>query len=110
VHMHFLWVAARGLIYQMVGLAPDQHREVLRQAALSFRSLTPAERASITETRLRVVAAREGETLAQLSRRTQDQWKPETTAVVNEIQPGTSLKQGQLIKIAVRQPYKAAGQ
>ncbi len=110
VHMHFLWVAARGLIYQMVGLAPDQHREALRRAAQSFRPLTPAERASITELRLKVVAAREGETLAQLSRRTQDQWKLETTAVVNGIQPGASLKQGQLVKIAVRQPHKSAGQ
>jgi predicted Zn-dependent protease len=105
VHMHFLWVAARGLIYQMVGLSPDRHREALRQTALSFRPLTPAERTSLTETRLRVVAAREGETLAQLARRSQDQWKPEMTGVVNGIQPGASLKQGQLVKIAVKQPY-----
>jgi predicted Zn-dependent protease len=110
VHMHFLWVAAGGLIYQMVGLAPDQHREVLRQAALSFRPLTSAERTSITETRLRVLAAREGETLAQLSRRTQNQWKPETTAVVNGIQPSATLRQGQLVKVAVRQQYRPAGQ
>lgn len=110
VHMHFLWVAARGLIYQMVGLAPDQYQEPLRQAALSFRPLTQAERGSITETRLRVVAAREGDTLARLSQRTQDQWKPEMTAVVNGIPLGASLKEGQLVKIAVRQPYVSARQ
>ncbi|MGE5849016.1 MAG: M48 family metalloprotease [Candidatus Methylomirabilota bacterium] len=106
VHMHFLWIAARGLIYQMVGVAPDRYREVLRQAAQSFRPLTSAERASITEMRLRVVAAREGETLTQLSRRTQNQWKPETTAVVNGIQPLATLRQGQLVKIAVKQSYR----
>jgi predicted Zn-dependent protease len=105
VHMHFLWVAARGLIYQMVGLAPDQYREALRRTAQSFRPLTPEERASFTEMRLKVVAARGGETLAQLSRRAQDQWKPEMTAIVNGVQPGAKLKQGQLVKIAVKQSY-----
>jgi len=55
VHMHFLWVAYRGLLYRFIGLAPQRYRPLLKDTALSFRPLTPSERGSIRETRLRVV-------------------------------------------------------
>ncbi len=106
MHLAFLWVAYRGLIYQFIGLAPERYREMLRETALSFRPMTAKERGAITETRLRVVAARGSETLAQLSKRTNNAWNLKTTSLVNGIAPNQSLKKGQLIKTAVVQPYK----
>jgi predicted Zn-dependent protease len=105
VHMHFLWIAYRGLIYQFVGLAPERYRPVLRETALSFRPLSAEEKASTRETRLRVVPARSGETLQQLSTRTGNVWDLKITAVVNGLDKSQTLKKGQLVKIAISQPY-----
>jgi predicted Zn-dependent protease len=105
VHMHFLWVAYRGVLYQFIGLAPERYRPVLRETALSFRPLRAEEKASIRETRLRVIPARAGETLQELSQRTGNVLEVKITAVVNGLEENEKLKEGQLVKIAVSQPY-----
>jgi predicted Zn-dependent protease len=106
MHMHFLWVAARGMIYEMIGLAPERLRETLRKTALSFRPLTAVEQASIKETSLHIVSAKAGEDLTQLSSRTNNTWDLKTTAVMNGLSSDLPLKEGQQIKIAVSQTYK----
>lgn len=106
MHMHFLWVAYRGSIYQMIGLAPQRYREVLRQTALSFRPLTDEDRASIKETRLRIVAAMGGEDLRELSNRTGNVWNVKETAIANGIDGTGPLSASLLIKIAVSQVYR----
>ena len=105
VHMQFLWIAYRSLIYQIIGLAPERYRPELRETAQSFRPLRDKERDSIREMRLRVVAARPGETLDKLSKRTGNEWSVKITAVVNGLDTGKPLIKGQLIKIAVSQRY-----
>ena len=105
VHMHFLWIAYKGLLYQFIGLAPERYRPVLRETALSFRPLSTKEKNSIRETRLRVVPARSGETLPQLSKRTGNILDMKITAVVNGLDPKKTLQNGQLVKIAVSQPF-----
>ena len=106
MHLAFLWVGYRGLIYQFIGLAPEKYRELLRATAMSFRPMTPTERTSITETRLRVVSARSNENLNQLSKRMHNVWDLHTTAVMNGIDVKEPLKKGQLIKIAIVQPLR----
>ena len=108
VHMHFLWIAYRGLIYRFIGLAPERYRPVLTETALSFQPLSAKEKGSIRETRLRVAPAHSGETLEQLSKRTGSVWDAKITAVVNGLNASHRLKKGQLVKIAVSQPYSGA--
>ena len=74
--------------------------------ARSFRPLTPRERTSIRETRLRVVQAVEGEDLGALSERTRNTWNLQETAVMNGLFVDARLGAGQLVKIAVSQPYR----
>jgi predicted Zn-dependent protease len=105
MHMRFLWISYKGLIYQFIGLAPERYRPVLKKTALSFRPLSNKEKRSILETRLRVVQARSGETLKRLSKRTKNIWNTNITAVVNGLDISQRLKKGQLVKIAVSQPY-----
>ena len=101
-----LWIAYSDAIYRFVGIGPERYRNILQDAAFSFRPMTKKEKASITETRLRIVPARSGETLAALSKRTGNQWDDRTTSVMNGLKENQRLKKGQLVKIAVRQPYK----
>ncbi len=85
MHLAFLWVAYRKMVYRFIGLAPERYRESLRAAAFSFRPINKKERTSIKERRLRVVTARANESLSHLSQRTGNVWPPKATAVVNGI-------------------------
>ena len=78
VYLHLAWVAMGGTTYQLIGLSPETHREALRNAALSLRPLTDVERGAVTGKRLRIVAAREGERLENLSARSGNAWTPGT--------------------------------
>ncbi|HAB15756.1 MAG TPA: hypothetical protein DCE44_04820 [Verrucomicrobiales bacterium] len=105
-YLHFAWVAMGGKTYQLIGLAPEKHREALRNAALSLRPLTDVERGAVTGTRLRVVAAKQGERLEDLSARTGNAWSPAYTALVNGLKAEAELSRGQLVKIARTEPVR----
>jgi len=78
-----------------------------REAAASFRPLTAAERGSFREFRLRFVAARGGETLAQLlTRANAATWSTEMVAVANGLGAGTPLRGGELLKVPRAEPYR----
>jgi len=103
-YLHFAWVAMRGKTYQLIGLAPEKHREALRNAALSLRPLTEVERGAVTGKRLRFITARAGEGLENLSARTGNTWTPAYTAIANGLNVEAVLHEGQLIKIARTEP------
>jgi predicted Zn-dependent protease len=105
------WIAYGGHVYRLANLAqgPGAERALGRGDvfARSFRPLTPADRASVRVQRLRLAAAREGEGLADFSRRTGNQWDAQRTAIANGLFASVRLRQGQLLKIAVAEPYSA---
>jgi predicted Zn-dependent protease len=108
------WIAYQGMIYRLIaGVQPGTLRSyegVLRKFSHGFRPLTPEERARITELRLRIAEVRPGESLAELSARTQNQWDLAFTAVANGLAPAAPIAPGSLIKVAVREPYVPAPQ
>jgi predicted Zn-dependent protease len=105
-YLHFAWVAMAGTTYQLMGLAPEKHRDALRNAALSLRPLTAVERAAVTGKRLRVVTARAGEHLENISARTGNAWSPAYTSIANGLDAEVTLREGQLIKIARTEPAR----
>ncbi len=112
----FTWIAHKGLVYQIAGLSPsdsfDAYRKVLMETAASFRPLSAEDWPKIKEARLRVVKARDGETLEELGKRVNSAWSPAETAVANGLSQNSRLSEGQLIKVAILQPYepKSVGQ
>jgi predicted Zn-dependent protease len=107
-YLHFAWVAMGGKTFQLIGLAPEKHREALRNAALSLRPSTEVERGAVTGKRLRIVAARPGERLENLSARAGNVWSPAYTALVNGVDAEAVLDEGRLIKIAREERWSAA--
>jgi predicted Zn-dependent protease len=103
------WVAHRGNVYQVSVLSSAARyasgRAELRAIGESFAPLGARERSLITERRLRIVRAHSGESLERLVERAAGAWKPDETAVANAIEPGDSLRDGQLVKVARREPY-----
>ena len=105
------WVAYDGRVYQLAAGTLDssfpKYDGILRSFARGFRPLTPEQREQIDELRLRIAVARPGETLAQLSQRTENEWDLNETAVSNALFVEAVLTGGQLVKIARREPYVA---
>ena len=103
------WIAHEGRIYRLIaGMEPGAARKykgLFRRFAHSFRPLTEEERATLTELRLRIATAFEGETLTELSARTGNEWDLTFTAVINDLFVPDLLEAGQRLKIAVREPY-----
>lgn len=111
VKLDITWIAHGGLIYQVVGIAPTKQFETLQavfqSVAHSFRTLTASERANIKEKRIRLVKAREGETIDAVAARAHSSWKIDEVAVVNGLVSTESLREGQVLKIAVEEHYES---
>ncbi|MEE8580047.1 MAG: M48 family metalloprotease [Myxococcota bacterium] len=106
------WVAHGGRIFRLSGgtvrIRFQKYEGVFRSFARSFRPLQAGELEKIDELRLRVAVAREGEGLAELSRRTGNEWGLNQTAVMNGLVSSDTLREGQLVKIALRERYRPA--
>ncbi len=110
VSLDLAWIALDGSIYEIIGVVTEgytaRHRETFGGVIESFRRLTPAERAGIRETRLRLRPARAGEDPAAFGSRTGSVWTPEQTAVFNALPLGATLPEGRLLKVAISEPYR----
>ncbi len=107
VTFHLLWLTVDDKVFRVVAAGSDDFREAMRNSVFSLKRLSAADRKSIKVLRLRVVPARAGETVEELSRRAENIAKPGITAVLNDIAPDTKLKQGQLLKVARLESYTA---
>ncbi len=112
VGVDLTWIAHRKVVYQVAGLAAKQRfagvQSLFATVARSFRPLTASERAGVTETRLRLVTARAGETIDALVLRVKSAWTKEEVAVANGLAAGDRLREGQLIKVTRAEPYTSA--
>ncbi|MEZ4214954.1 MAG: M48 family metalloprotease [Myxococcota bacterium] len=106
------WVAYDGQIYLLTAGTPagafPKYEGILRSFARGFRPLREADLAQIDELRLRIVEAKEGDTLAALSEREGNAWNLNELAVANAMFVGDALEAGQLVKIARRERYVPA--
>ena len=104
-------IAHGGRIFRIIGAtrpgdAPN-YASAFRSTARSFRAASPAELARLRQTVLRLVRGRSGETLTSLVARTESAWKPPMVAVANGLDASARLSEGQVVKIAVSEPYVA---
>ncbi len=106
------WIALEGKIDLVAGIAAPERfgaeRATLRSIADSFRAITPAERAEVTEERLRVQEALSGDSFEAIAQRTGSSWEAAALAVANGMETGARLAHGSLIKVPVPEPYPEA--
>ena len=98
-----------GVVGQSAESVAKEYARALRATADSFRPLRASERGSIRESRLRVRAARAGETPAQIAKRTGSSWDAEHVAVANEVAVGDRFDAGWAVKLALPQAYAPSG-
>ena len=111
VDAEITWIAWAGNIYRLATGRPAGRlrgaEAISRAISRTFRPLTVDERAELTELRVRIVTAREEESLESLTLRTGNEWDLHRTASVNGLVVGTPLSEGRPMKIALRKPYRA---
>lgn len=112
IYVYLAWIAKDEIVYQLLGAAPPSrwtdHKPAFETSATSFRRPQRSELAEIHENRLRLVTARNGETLSRLVGRSQSEWSVEQVAAANAMRSGAALEDGELIKISKREPYDAS--
>lgn len=103
------WIAYAGRVYRIAGMSRvadfEQFRPAFADTARSFRPMADADRRRVVVDELRIQAARDGESLPALIRRTGAAWDPEHTAVANGIEPGSRLEAGWPVKVPIRRSY-----
>jgi predicted Zn-dependent protease len=109
-YIELTWIAHGGLVFQFLAVAPSDRAKDLQPVFDSvtggFRPLSSQERAGITEKRVRLITARGGETIESLATRALSSWKADEVAVVNGLLASAPLREGQVLKVAVEEPYK----
>ena len=104
------WIAQPEVMFRITGQTLAENFRTFeprfRATAESVRALTRTERASIKAKRIHLVRAKSGETLAALSRRTQNAWSVEETASANAISESARLTGGRLVKITREAPVE----
>lgn len=105
VSLYYLWVSSPTTTFQAIGLGADEYRDLLGDTARSLRALTQEERESIYGYKLNIVAARQDETFAAISTRTDNALSEELTAVINGLPSDGLLEDGELIKVVRKEKY-----
>ena len=105
-----VWIAYRGQVYQMAGVAPVERSDAFRRpfvaTARSFRPLAADDLAGLTESRIRLVRAQADETLDALATRSHSDWTKEEIAAINGLSVDQRLKKDLLVKVSVAEPYE----
>lgn len=106
------FIPFRDATWRITGAAPavvaSRHEAAMLSTARSFRRITPEELSGIQVTRLQVETARAGDGLAQVSERSHNVWSINDTAVYNAVFANHRYSGGELVKVAVREPYVSA--
>jgi predicted Zn-dependent protease len=105
VEVQLYWVQMGDYQLNMMGMCMLNYSDMVANAMKSLRPLTEEEKQNFTGIKLRVVAAEEGETLEALSKRTNNIWDLKTTILKNGLEENPTLEKGQVLKIAVEEPY-----
>lgn len=106
MYAYLLWLPMDGKLFKLIGIAPIEYKPTLEKVGESLRILTNTEKKSFTINLMRIVKARNGETLRSLSERTGNVLNEELTAVINASDINEKLEKGEEVKIVKEYPYE----
>lgn len=105
-----IWFAYGGWIFQVNGLSSanrfEENRKIFAAVVQTFGPVTEAERAKVTESRLRLYRTKSGESLAEIAARRGIVWSADEIAVANALRENDPIPRATWLKIAVSEPYR----
>ncbi|CAM4078560.1 M48 family metalloprotease [Vibrio neonatus] len=100
------WVNLGVDTYQIVTIASEDKKKSADNSAHSFRPITKQELASMTQLELKVVKAKEGQTLEALLAENHSKRSIELLAVMNALDENQRLTNNEQVKVVVEAPYQ----
>jgi predicted Zn-dependent protease len=104
------WVAIDGRVIRLIAICEERQAEVWRptfDALLqSLAPSSPAELATIRQSRLRSIPASAGESAAGIAARSGSSWTAEQIEVANGVGSGHHFEAGVLVKISRSESYE----
>ncbi|NOR79287.1 MAG: M48 family metalloprotease [Methyloprofundus sp.] len=103
------FIAFKGDIYRLISISNNSkanYQQLLKTSISTFHQLSSVEMTRIQQQRLRIVSAKNGESIAVLLKRVDSVWDEESCVVANNLQAGVSLKNGQLIKVLMSETFR----
>lgn len=100
-----MWFRLDSITFQAVGMSYLSKADTISMIHESIRKLSNQERNSLKTQKIKIVEAKAGERLVELVNRTENVLDIEFVAIINGIESEYELKEGQLIKIVVEEPY-----
>ena len=105
MYAYVLWIPLDDKLFKLIGIAPIEYKDELHKTALSLRVLNSEEKKSFIISTMKVVKAKENETIITLSTRENNILNAELTKIINSKDLDSKLKKDELIKIIVNNPY-----
>ncbi len=102
------WIAFQDQVYRLTAVSKQfntNEKTALSQSIVSFHPLSKAEMSTIKQQRVRIIAARDKESLPALLKRAGSDWDEESCAIANNLQSGSALEKGQLIKVVIAESF-----
>ena len=100
-----LWLTRGDVTYQFIEISDLSKSDLLMESVKSFHSLSEEERDNIYKTSIHIVQAKEGETIAELSKRTGNALDLDFTVLINNLDLDTPLSSSDWLKIGVKEKY-----
>jgi predicted Zn-dependent protease len=111
LNLTLAWIAHPAGTLRIAGLVPgsrgDKYRTDIAAATESLAPLGREERRQVVGYELRFTKGFGGESMQEFSRRTQNRWSPDITAIANGLSPGSRLEADRPMKYIVEVPYRA---
>ena len=104
-----LWLNKNGLIFQMIATGEKVFEKDFIASASSFHALRNDEKPLVAGTVLRVASAKEDETLADLSKRTENVVQTSFLASINQSDETAKLRAGMPVKFRRLEMYTTGG-
>jgi predicted Zn-dependent protease len=105
VFAYILWVNFNEKLFKLIGVGPSEYKDTLENISSSLRVLNHKDKATIKISKVRVVKAKQGETITSLSKRVDNKLSIELTGVINSVAKNKQLHKGTLIKVVKEQNY-----
>jgi len=105
VEIQIYWLKAGDILFNIAGMSYLKYSKTMLNSVNSIRPLTEEEKQNISGLKLRNATVLENETLEVFSKRTNNSWDTKTMVVKNGLETNADLKEGQVLKIAVEEPY-----
>ena len=103
---YVLWLPLGDHMYQFLSIAPCSYEKKILSSVTSFKQMSTEDEKNITASYIKVIKAKEGETIGQLSKQSKNVLSQELTTVINDKKANDILLNNELIKVVKVYMYK----